>query len=107
VAKLHKLADRSGEREPRRLKDKDALDVLRLLRATRAERLAGAVREMAVSGVASDVTREGGHTSPDAVRSDDRTRNSDGRAGDTAPRRPGCHGASCVALVDELISLFR
>lgn len=33
IAKLHKLADRSGERDARRLKDKDALDVLRLLRA--------------------------------------------------------------------------
>jgi hypothetical protein len=33
VAKLHKLADRSREPEARRLKDKDALDVLRLLRA--------------------------------------------------------------------------
>ena len=40
VAKLHKLADRSGQGDAKRLKDKDALDVLRLLRAIPVERLA-------------------------------------------------------------------
>jgi hypothetical protein len=33
IAKLHKIAERASEREHRRLDDKDALDVLRLLRA--------------------------------------------------------------------------
>jgi len=107
VAKLHKLADRSGEREPRRLKDKDALDVLRLLRAIPAERLAGALRAMAGSGVAGDVTREavthlqmlfGATTAPGTamvVRATERLED------------PDVMAASCVALVDELISLLR
>jgi hypothetical protein len=34
VAKLHKLSDRAHEPGSKRLKDKDALDVLRLLRAS-------------------------------------------------------------------------
>jgi hypothetical protein len=58
VAKLHKLADRSEEREARRLKDKDALDVLRLLRAIPVERLVQGLRELGVSALAGDVTHE-------------------------------------------------
>lgn len=39
IAKLHKIAERVGEREQRRLDDKDALDILRLLQAIRTETL--------------------------------------------------------------------
>jgi len=34
IAKLHKIAERVAERDQRRLDDKDALDILRLLQAT-------------------------------------------------------------------------
>jgi hypothetical protein len=56
VAKLHKLSDRGAERDARRLHDKDALDVFRILRAIPVERLADGVRELRDSAVASDVT---------------------------------------------------
>jgi hypothetical protein len=58
VAKLHKLADRGAEREARRLRDKDALDVFRILRAIPAERLAQGLRQLRDSALAGDITRE-------------------------------------------------
>src|SRR5262249_33869214 len=58
VAKLHKLADRGAERDPRRLHDKDALDAFRILRAIPVERLAHGLRELRDSAVAGDITRE-------------------------------------------------
>jgi hypothetical protein len=58
VAKLHKLADRSQARKAKRLKDKDALDVLRLLRGIPVERLAQSMRELANKPLSADVTRE-------------------------------------------------
>ena len=103
VAKLHKLADRSGEREARRLKDKDALDVLRLLRAIPVERLAQGLRELGDSTLAGDVTREAiehlqalfGATSSSGtvmvVRATERLED------------PSVMAASCVALADDLI----
>jgi hypothetical protein len=106
VARLHKLADRTGEREPRRLKDKDALDVFRLLRAIPPERLAKGLRALADSGIAGDVTREavmhlqmfGAATAPGTgmvVRATQRLED------------PDVMAASCVALVDELLGLLR
>ena len=58
VAKVHKIAERISEREQRRLDDKDALDVLRLLQATETSLLAAAVKTLLQSDVAGDVTRE-------------------------------------------------
>jgi hypothetical protein len=43
VAKLHKLGERSLERTPKRMKDKDALDVLRILRSVPERRPQGHV----------------------------------------------------------------
>jgi hypothetical protein len=57
VAKLHKVADRSQEPEAKRVKDKDALDVLRLLRIPIA-RLAEGLRRLLADSLADDVTRE-------------------------------------------------
>jgi hypothetical protein len=107
VAKLHKLADRSQEREAKRLKDKDALDALRLLRAISVERLAQGLRELGGSALAGDVTREaiahlealfGATTSPGTVmvvRATERLED------------PSVMAASCVALADDLIRALR
>ncbi len=107
VAKLHKLAERSGEREARRLKDKDALDVLRLLRAIPLERLAQGLRELGDSTLAGDVTREAiehlqslfsATSSPGTVmvvRATERLED------------PSVMAASCVALADDLIRAVR
>lgn len=58
VSKLHKIAERISERDQRRLDDKDALDVLRLLQATETTSLAATVHTLLQTDVAADVTRE-------------------------------------------------
>ena len=107
VAKLHKLADRSAERQANRLKDKDALDVLRVLRAIPVERLVQGLRELGGSALAGDVTREaiehlealfGATTSRGTVmvvRATERLEDASVMA------------ASCVALADDLVRGLR
>ena len=56
VAKLHKLAERQGAVD--RLQDKDALDVLRLLRETETEALAATMRELLADERSTQVTHE-------------------------------------------------
>ncbi len=56
VAKLHKIAERVEE--PWRLKDKDALDVLRILRAVESADLAAVLQELRHNELAGPVTEE-------------------------------------------------
>lgn len=56
VAKIHKIAERV--KDPDRLVEKDALDVLRILRAVPTEQLAERLRGLLDSDVARDVTAE-------------------------------------------------
>lgn len=56
VSKLHKLAERTDE--PGRLKDKDALDVLRLLRGVSTTDLAGRIPRLRVDPRSGAVTAE-------------------------------------------------
>ncbi len=56
VAKLHKIAERVDR--PGRSEDKDALDVLRLLRAVSAETLADGVDKLRSEEISADVTEE-------------------------------------------------
>ncbi|MBI3492690.1 MAG: hypothetical protein HY047_13075 [Acidobacteria bacterium] len=58
VSKLHKLAERSQEAAGRRVKDKDALDVLRILRAISTETLVESVRRLQADALSAEVTRE-------------------------------------------------
>lgn len=58
IAKVHKIAERVAEREQRRLEDKDALDILRLLQATQTAALAATLNALLQAGVAREVTRE-------------------------------------------------
>lgn len=55
IAKLVKISERVGTP---RLEDKDALDVLRLLRGTETEQLAGRLVKLLADSVAGEVTRE-------------------------------------------------
>ena len=107
VAKLHKLADRGRERDAKRLEDKDALDVLRLLRAIPVERLARGLRELCGNALAGDVAHEamtylqalfGATISPGTVMVVRATQ----RLED-----PTVMAASCVALADDLIRALR
>lgn len=56
VAKLHKIAERVDHND--RVRDKDALDVLRLLRATDTEQLAIRLRALQKDDLAASVTTE-------------------------------------------------
>jgi hypothetical protein len=58
VAKLHKLSDRSQERTAKRMKDKDALDVLRILRAVPSEVLKEVLNRLRHDDLAGTVTHE-------------------------------------------------
>ncbi|MBZ5634888.1 MAG: hypothetical protein LAO55_17335 [Acidobacteriia bacterium] len=58
VSKLHKIGERLAEREHRRLDDKDALDLLRLLQAIPTSDLVRSFRQLSEHAVARDVTRE-------------------------------------------------
>jgi hypothetical protein len=58
ISKLHKIHERLAEREHRRLDDKDALDILRLLQAIPAADLVRAIRKLLDDAVAMTVTRE-------------------------------------------------
>jgi len=56
VAKIHKIGERVGAQD--RVRDKDALDVLRLLRAVEPEDMADRLRTLARSPLSADVTAE-------------------------------------------------
>ena len=56
VAKVHKIAERVGNQD--RVRDKDALDVLRLLRATGTADLANRLRVLRTDNIAEAVTAE-------------------------------------------------
>ena len=58
IAKLHKIRERVAERRQRRLDDKDALDVLRLLQATASRTLASALVQLMQTEFTRDVTAE-------------------------------------------------
>ena len=56
VAKVHKIAERADSAA--RAVDKDALDVLRLLRAIALDEMARGMRRLLASDLADDVTRQ-------------------------------------------------
>jgi hypothetical protein len=58
VAKIHKLGDRVAAGRPARLNNKDASDVLRLVRATPVAAMAGRLSELCTDRIAGVVTRE-------------------------------------------------
>lgn len=102
VAKLHKIAERVDRRY--RLSDKDALDVLRLLRATPTEALASRLAMLSAdplagptTNVAVDLLQEFFGT-PDAPGSQRAARTVEGLA-DTAEI-----AASCSALAEDLLT---
>jgi hypothetical protein len=58
VSKLHKIQERLAEGRPRRVDDKDALDVLRLLQAIPTRPIAEAFAKLTDEPIASEVSRE-------------------------------------------------
>ena len=100
VAKLHKIIER--EENPGRREDKDALDVLRLLRAVPTEQLAESFRALRLDEIAGTVTREAERflrqlfSTPASVGSQMAARAA-------APEPADTIAASCGALTRELL----
>ena len=107
VAKLHKIAERRGETRRTRLDDKDALDVLRILRSISTETLVQGLNRLRADRNAGEVTREAitylgqlfdssdGEGTRMAVRATERLEN------------PATIAASCEALTNDLLSALR
>ncbi len=100
VAKLHTIADRGGDTD--RVHDKDALDVLRLLRAIDSDNLASRLRTLRDDELAAAVTAE----ALDHLASLFGSSNSEGVAmairSAGGGEDPGVIAGSFVALVDDL-----
>jgi hypothetical protein len=69
IAKVHKIAERVDQ--PDRLVEKDALDVLRLLRAVALDDLIGGMHTLLDSDLAGDVTHEALDLADDLLRQPD------------------------------------
>lgn len=105
VAKLHKINEREGK--PERLQDKDALDVLRLLRSTDPAMLADSFRRLLAEKVSERVSRE-------AVGLIERLFAHPDSAGSLMAARAAAPmevaettAASCAVLAGDLLNIFR
>jgi hypothetical protein len=79
VGKVHKIAERVDRSD--RVRDKDALDVLRLLRAVATDELAGRLRTLNGDALARTCHLGGARAAADTVRQYDERCRSDGRPG--------------------------
>ncbi|OGR59410.1 MAG: hypothetical protein A2X36_12710 [Elusimicrobia bacterium GWA2_69_24] len=105
VSKLHKIADR--ENEQGRLGDKDALDVLRLLRGVSMESFRDAFPPLMSDKVAGPVSREAASLLERLFSEPDST-GSRMAARAAAPMEPAeTTAASCAALTGDLLSALR
>jgi hypothetical protein len=101
VSKLHKIAEREGQKD--RLSDKDALDVLRLLRGVETAPLASGIRRLSGADVSRSVTAEALELlrwlfgSAEAVGVEMAVRATEGL------EDPATIRASCVALASDLL----
>jgi hypothetical protein len=103
VSKVHKISERLAEREQRRLDDKDALDVLRLLQATQTSDLVRSFRRLLEHAVARDVTLEGLRALDDLF-SHAQSPGSQMAARAAGPLAvPGQIAASCAILATDLL----
>lgn len=105
VSKLHKLAERAEHAT--RLKDKDALDVLRLLRGTDTTTLASRLRVLEADPRSVAVTTEAlGHLAMFFGREDGLGSALAARAAEGLDD-PATIRASCAVLTDRLLAAFR
>ncbi|MBS3974812.1 MAG: hypothetical protein KGZ89_08115 [Actinobacteria bacterium] len=106
VSKLIKLKERTAEFEAGgrdRRKNKDALDVLRILRAADAKELATTLRALGAEDVSAEVTREAMEALGDLFGTADSSASQ--MAADAAfPEPREIIAASCAALVGDLVS---
>jgi hypothetical protein len=102
VAKVHKIAERVGSQD--RVRDKDALDVLRLLRATETRYLASRLQVLRDNELARDVTSEAIALMPELFGALDSAGVEMAVRAAGAGEPPAVLGGSLVALIEELLS---
>jgi hypothetical protein len=104
VSKMHKILERLAERTPRRLDDKDALDVLRLLQAIRTEALAATFLQLLKTDVSRMVTDEA-LTALNDLFADPRAVGAEMAVRSAGPLADSNEIAgSCAALASELVA---
>ena len=104
VAKLHKIDERKGE--PGRLQDKDALDVLRLLRSTGAQELAASFQRLFAARISEAVSREAVNLLKKHFSRPDSTGSMMAARAAEPLENPDTTAASCAALAGELLEVL-
>lgn len=105
VAKLVKIADRAEV--PTRLEDKDALDVLRLLRATTTADLAARLRRLRAEEVSQEVTEQALRLLADLFATPDASGSQMAVRATSGLEDAATIAASCAALTSELLEVAR
>jgi len=108
ISKVHKVGERveaaaTGGREDR-VKDKDALDILRLLRAVDLSLTAARLRDLALDGLAGGVTKEAVARMPELFRDVASPGSQMAARAAAGAEDPDIIAASCVALVKEFLN---
>jgi hypothetical protein len=104
VAKVHKIKERIAEGKPSRLDDKDALDVLRLLRAVATGELAMLFGSLLRIDLTKEVTQEALTALKDLVSDPGRTGSQmAARAAGPLASKAEIAG-SCAALTQDLLA---
>jgi hypothetical protein len=107
VAKMHKISDRSRDPQAKRLGDKDALDVLRLLRGLESRRLANGLIRLRQESVSATVTDEAITLLADLFGATDALGTEMAIRATERLEEPRVIAESCTALTRELLSLVR
>jgi len=105
IAKVHKIAERVGAQD--RVRDKDALDVLRLLRSISSEVVAERLDLLVSSDLAGGVAMEAIAALPDLFGSSDAEGVMMAARAAGTEEDPATISASFVALIDELAAELR
>lgn len=100
VAKIHKIDDRADH--PHRSSDKDALDVLRLLRGTAADDMAATLSRLLKDGLAGQPTAAALTLLEELFGGADAA-GSQMAARAAAPEQPDTIAASCAALCEDML----
>lgn len=104
VAKLHKIGDRVASGRTDRLDDKDALDVLRLLRGTQTEPLAEVFAKLMQDQLADAVTRRGHEYLRELFGAEGATGTVMAVRATAGIEDPATIAATCVAVAGDLLA---
>lgn len=105
VAKVHKIAERVGNQD--RVRDKDALDVLRLLRAVETDDLASRLAILRSTELSAAVTNEAVGLLPELFGTSESAGVAMAVRAAGSGEDPATIGGSLMALIDDLLARLR